>query len=391
MTGGAATAVTTPGHDLSGFKLSPAGDKLLVWADRRPNAPSLQQPTDKKDPNAGSGRTYDQLFVRHWDAWADGSRSQLFVLPLADGKAAGDGVAIEGGLIGDTPSKPFGGGDELSWSADGKSVFFALREAGRIESLSTNLDIFQAAADGSAPPVNLTAANRATDTLPAASPDGKWLAYVAMKRPGYESDRTVLQLRDLATGQVRAVTEDWDVSIESIDWSADSRTLYVTAHDTMDKALFRLDPNTGAHVRLTGAGTVAAVALMPKGGAVVALDTMAAPDDLWRVRGKAADPADRRQRRPAGRHRHAAGDPVQLSRRRRRHGVGLGAEACRARRRGQGAGRLPGPWRSAGDVGRRLVVSLEPGDLRLGRLRYGDGRLPRLDQPRPGFRRRDQQ
>ena len=62
--------------------------------------------------------------------WVDGSHSQLFVLPLTAAGAPGDGVAIEHGLDGDTPSRPFGGGEEVSWSADGKTVYFALRVAG---------------------------------------------------------------------------------------------------------------------------------------------------------------------------------------------------------------------------------------------------------------------
>ena len=63
----------------------------------------------------------------------------------------GAGVPVTGALVGDTPSKPFGGGEEIDLSADGRTVYFALREAGRIEATSTNLDIFAAPADGSAP------------------------------------------------------------------------------------------------------------------------------------------------------------------------------------------------------------------------------------------------
>ena len=198
-------------QDVSGFKIAPTGDKLLVWADRPVGAKSL---ADRKPvPNGGSARTFDGYFIRHWDTWSDGQRSQLFVLPLSGGKASGDGVAIVGALVGDTPSKPFGDGSELAWSQDGRTVYFTLREAGTTEPLSTNLDIFAAPADGSSAPINLTDANDATDTLPTVSPDGKWLAYVAMKRPGYEADRQVLMLRNIATGETKALTQGWDRSV----------------------------------------------------------------------------------------------------------------------------------------------------------------------------------
>src|SRR3546814_8182320 len=70
--------------------------------------------------------------------------------------AGGNGHAVVGKLIGDTPSKPFGGRDEIAWSPDGRFIYFAMRQAGRIEALSTNLDIFEAPTDGSRAPVNLT-------------------------------------------------------------------------------------------------------------------------------------------------------------------------------------------------------------------------------------------
>jgi dipeptidyl aminopeptidase/acylaminoacyl peptidase len=281
MTGGAPTQVTGP-YDLSGYKVSPKGDAILVWADRPVGAASLDAKQADKVPDAGSGRTYDRLFVRHWDSWADGQRSQLFVIPLQGGKAAGPGRAIVGGLEGDSPSKPFGDASEVAWSADGRAVYFALREAGRVESLSTNLDIFAAPADGSVAPVNLTQANQATDTSPKVSPDGRWLAWAAMKRPGYEADRLVLWVRELATGRTRAVTEAWDRSVGSIDWAPDSRSLYVTAGDTLDTPAFRVDLADGKVHRLTGAGHVSALAPLPGGGFVYALDSLTAPTDLWK-------------------------------------------------------------------------------------------------------------
>lgn len=275
VAGGAPTVVAD--QDVSGFSIAPTGDRLLVWADRPVGAKSLA--ADPSPAPAGSGRTYGHYFARHWDSWADGRRSQLFVLPLSDGKASGDGIAIGGALVGDAPSKPFGDGSEIAWSRDGRTVYFALREAGTTEPLSTNLDIFAAPADGSAPPVNLTDANDATDTLPAVSPDGCWLAYVAMKRPTYEADRQVVQLRNLATGEVRALTEGWDRSVQSLTWSRDGKSLYVTAYDTGDEPLFAVSVATGKVTRLTAEGTAGNVLATPR-GYIHTLNSLTAPADF---------------------------------------------------------------------------------------------------------------
>ncbi|MGN6820840.1 MAG: prolyl oligopeptidase family serine peptidase [Sphingomonas sp.] len=285
ITGGAATQVTDLKGGLGGFKVAPTEDKLLIWADRLPGAPTSEPAMIKKSDDTGNGRVFDKMFIRHWASWSDGTRSQLFVLPMANGKASGYGKAIEGGLVGDTPSKPFGGGEEVSWSADGKTVYFALREAGRIEPLSVNLDIFAAPADGSAAPVNLTDANDAMDNLPTASPDGKYLAWFAMKRPGYEADRQVLMLRDLASGRVRALTENWDRSVGSIAWSEDSKTIYVTAEDTQEVPIFAIDLKSGKPTRLTQEGDVSAVVPTTK-GLVYSTNSLTAPDDFYWLSGK---------------------------------------------------------------------------------------------------------
>jgi dipeptidyl aminopeptidase/acylaminoacyl peptidase len=285
VTGGAPTQVTDLKGGIGGFKVAPTEDKMLIWADRLPGAPSSEPAMVKKSDDAGNGRTFDQMFIRHWASWSDGTRSQLFVLPMANGKAAGYGKAIEGGLVGDSPSKPFGGGEEVSWSADGKTVFFALREAGRIEPLSTKLDIFAAPADGSAAPTNLTDANDGMDNLPTASPDGKYLAWFAMKRPGYEADRQVLMVRDLASGRVRALTEGWDRSVGSIAWSEDSKTIYVTAEDTQEVPIFAIDLKSGKPTRLTLEGAVSAVVPTAK-GLVYAMNSLTAPDDFYWLAGK---------------------------------------------------------------------------------------------------------
>ena len=285
--GGQPAQVSSVKGDISGFKVSADGSRLLLWADRDLRCTDFACDNVPKVQKSGSGRTYDQLFVRHWDTWVEpGVRSRIFAFPIEGGKVTGAGVPVTGALVGDTPSKPFGGGEEIDVSADGKTVYFALREAGRIEAKSTNLDIFSAPADGSAQPTNLTAGNDGTDNLPTLSPDGRSLAYFSMARATYEADRQVLQVRNLATGQVRAVTANWDRSVGSIAWSEDGKSILVTAEDVMEAPVFRVDVASGKVTKLTGDGHAGNVVPLAGGGVIYTSNSVMAPDDIYRVDSK---------------------------------------------------------------------------------------------------------
>jgi dipeptidyl aminopeptidase/acylaminoacyl peptidase len=284
--GGVPQQISDFGADVSGFKLSPAGNVVVVWADR-PDCPDLAcaAATLPAKPE-GSGRTYDQLFVRHWDAWAEPAvRSRLYAFPIANGRLTGGGTRLTGNLVGDTPSKPFGGGEEIAISTDGRTVYFALREAGRIEATSTNLDIFAAPTDGSAPPANLTDANDATDNLPTVSPDGKMLAYVAMRRPGYEADRQVIMLRDLSTGRTRAVTEHVDRSFGGLAWTRDGKALIAEAGNVLESPIWRIDVDEQSKLvaSLTREGSAHNARPLPDGTVLFTMNSINAPDEIYRV------------------------------------------------------------------------------------------------------------
>ena len=271
------------GADVSGYKVADNGSRVIVWADVA-DCPDLACAYTTFAPKpAGSGRVYDEMFVRHWDTWAEpGTKSRIYAFPMINGKLGAE-KRVTGTLVGDTPSKPFGGGEEIALSPDGRMVYFALREAGRIEPTSTNLDIFASPADGSSAPVNLTDANDGTDTLPTLSPDGRTLAYVAMARAGYEADRQVIILRDLASGRTRALTQNWDRSAGSLAWAHDGRSLLITAEDVMEAPIWRVDVSSGQVVRLTANGHAGNVTPTRDGGAFFTQNSVMAPDDLFRV------------------------------------------------------------------------------------------------------------
>ena len=203
-------------------------------------------------------------------------------MPLRNGVGDGAAVLVSGGLVGDVPSKPSGGSEEIAWAPDGRTLYFALREAGRIEPLSTNLDIFATFADGSAKPVNLTPDMKGMDSNPAASPDGRYLAWTSMARPTYEADRQVIWLREIATGRTWPLTAKWDRSAGSIRWTPDSRSLLVTAADIGQVPLFRVDVAGGKVWKLTGEGDVTSVMPTPK-GLYVAMDSLTHPSELYRL------------------------------------------------------------------------------------------------------------
>ena len=268
--------------DVSGFKISPDGQKFAVWGDisRECMEFGCTKDGDTSKPGPGTGRVYDRLMIRHWDQWeTPGNYSRVFTVVLgADGKLGTMGTAMDGNLIGDSPSKPSGGGEEIGWSADSSAVLFALRNADANEAKSTNLDIYRSPLQGGTP-VNLTSDNAGMDTTPAASPDGKWLAWTSMARATYEADRLVVKLMDLKSGKITALTDKWDRSVASLAWADDSKSILVTAQDVLETPLYRVDLK-GKVTRLTERGTIAEAVPLKNGGVVYAINSVSGPSDL---------------------------------------------------------------------------------------------------------------
>jgi dipeptidyl aminopeptidase/acylaminoacyl peptidase len=272
--------------DVNNYKLSPNGKSVLLSLDVFTDCSDLactKKRLDDKTANKASGTLYDKVFIRHWDTWSDGRRSQLFIADLgADGKIAAEPKLLSRGIDGDVPSKPFGDDGEYAFSPDGKTVYFDARIAGKSEAWSTNFDIYKVPSDGTSAPKNFTAQNPAWDAYPLASADGKTLYYLAMKRPGFEADRFGIMAMDLSNGQTREIAPAWDRSAGGLQLSKSGKVLYTSADDNGDHAIFAIDIASGKATKMATPGQVEGFSAVGN-DIVFARSTLTAPADLFRI------------------------------------------------------------------------------------------------------------
>ena len=283
--GGGAAQVTRLPLEVGSFRISPKGDRLLVSLETFVDCVDLACTADrlrKSQNHIATGVLHERVFARHWDSWSDGRRSQLYSILLDEQGMAGlPPVNLTAGLDGDVPGKPFGGREDYAFSPDGATVAFSIRIAAQGEPWTTNFDVYSVSVAGGTA-INLTAANPASDTQPAFSPDGARLAYLAMDRPGYEADRQRLMVMNLKTAETRPLTQNWDRSIDSFAWSRDARTLFATAHHLGQMPLWTIDAASGRASAITGSGSVEGFSV----GAdriTYAANDLANPTDLYSV------------------------------------------------------------------------------------------------------------
>ena len=178
---------------------------------------------------------YDGLNYRHWDTWEDGAYSHLFVSAVNGSAAPIDLMPNEPY---DCPLKPSGGEEDYTWSPDSKYIVYATKKkAGTAYATSTNTDLYQyEIATGKT--ANLTEGMMGYDTEPAFSIIGT-LAWLSMKRNGYEADKNDIVVR---TGNVTLnLTQQWDGHVNHFRWSADGKKIYFVAPIGGTTQLFEVD------------------------------------------------------------------------------------------------------------------------------------------------------
>jgi dipeptidyl aminopeptidase/acylaminoacyl peptidase len=233
---GEATPVETKGLEASGVLWSSNASHLAFVSDVYPDcqdAACNQKREKEREASPVKARILDRVLFRHWNVWKDGKRSHLFVVPVAGG--------VPRDLTpGDADAPPFslGGPEDYAFSPDGKELCFA-RNNDKEEALSTNSDLWVVSVDGRSEPKKVTG-NSAADASPLYSPDGRFIAYRAQSRPGFESDRWQLMLLDRTSGQTMSLTGGFDRWVGGFAWNPDSQSLYLVAGDEAKQPIFKV-------------------------------------------------------------------------------------------------------------------------------------------------------
>jgi dipeptidyl aminopeptidase/acylaminoacyl peptidase len=262
--GGEAKRITNVLTGASSPVWSPDGKKLVyvsrVYPKCRTQECNRKEFLARKNSQV-KAEIYDSLLYRHWNHWRHGRVKHLLEVPASGGESRD----ITPGPH-DVPPIALGSSQDFAFSPDGEKLCF-VKNTDKLVAASTNNDLFVMPAAGGNP--KKITPNRANDTMPVYSPNGRYLAYRAMKRPGYESDRRRIVILDLETNRRRVITEKFDRSVSEMVWSRDSSKIYFTAADRGYVPIFSVPASGGTVETVLDEVMVRSLSLTPDGRSLV--------------------------------------------------------------------------------------------------------------------------
>lgn len=209
--------------EINGFHYAPDGKKILFARDVKLDVTPVDANPDLPQT---SGRISDGLMYRHWKSWHDYQYSHVFWVAYDNGAFSGEPIDLMPNEKFDSPLRPMGGMEQITWSPDSRFIVYTCRKLqGTAEAQSTNSDLY-AYELASGKTLNFTADLPGYDVDPAFSPDGRYLAWTSMARAGNESDRTRLMILDTQTSFREELTEGWKFEANHPQWAPDSKSLY---------------------------------------------------------------------------------------------------------------------------------------------------------------------
>ena len=182
-------------------------------------------------------KIYDNLNYRHWDEYEDGKFGHLMLVD----KTSNTSIDIMPNEPYDTPLKPDGGDEDFVWNNDGTKIVYACKKKfGTAYAISTNTDLYEYDL-ASGKTKNLTEDNKGYDLQPSFSKTGQ-MAYLQMKRDGYEADKQDLIV--MTNGiKINLTAARDDIHVEGYKWSEDENSIFFYAPIDGTLQMFRVTTN----------------------------------------------------------------------------------------------------------------------------------------------------
>lgn len=186
-----------------------------------------------KEVNPISGMVYDSLFVRHWDQWKTPKKvSHVFIQRIVKNnnryQLSGKPIDLLFGMNADSPVPPFGGSECYDLSPNENLAVFTASLVAHNTSWTTGwktytIPIYDTHVGA---PMSITDYTQARTQNPVFSRSGKYIAYLAMDRPGHEADKLSIVIYSVNQGETIRITNHLDYSFSNIIWGNDDNTIF---------------------------------------------------------------------------------------------------------------------------------------------------------------------
>ncbi len=198
--------------------------------------PAKREPLKVKLPEAPKGAKWaepltaiDRMVYRaDGEGFLPDAFSQVFVVPAEGGSA-----------------RPLTEGawdhDDVAWSHDGHELLVSANRRADADLMPADTEVYAITVESGE--IRALTQRFGPDAAPAASPDGRYVAYTGFddRFQGYQRTRLYLMRRD--NGDIRELAADLDRDVASPVWSRDSRTIYVQYDDQGTTRVAGIDLN----------------------------------------------------------------------------------------------------------------------------------------------------
>lgn len=230
--GGEAHRVSDIADGVGEFQWKPNGRGFLAVVDVK--WPPEQEIDRRNGAYPTDARLWTTLLYRHWNEWRAGRRQHVFDVDLASGRAT-DLTPVDH----DVPTIATAGAGDVAISPDGLEIAVAMH-GDSVVATNTNVDIY-VLTSGGGKMRDVTEASKGAENTPRYSPDGKWLSYLSMARPGFEADRQRLMLWPRTGGSTVEATAGWDLSVSAYEWCPDAKCVIAVVEERGGVSLYRID------------------------------------------------------------------------------------------------------------------------------------------------------